>query len=113
MVDEKYLPVVGGNPNYVCPGNVGGNNGAFTYAYSDQTKPMYVPVIESCAKMEMSETVFVAGQPFWGGGPGSTQAEDGTAYGISAANGVSGVDRTGRAGDIAASRARWRERHSR
>ncbi len=81
MVDEKYVPMPGGNTNFVCPGNVGGNNGSFTYAYSGATKLMYVPVIESCAKMETETTVFVSGQPFWGGGPGVTQGEEGTAYG--------------------------------
>ena len=81
IVDEKYVPMDGGNPEYICPGNVGGNNGSFTYAYSAATKLMYVPTIESCSKMEKTVTVFVNGQPFWGGGPGVMQGEDGSSYG--------------------------------
>ena len=45
MVDEKYLPVVGGNPNYVCPGNVGGNNGAFTYPIFNNRKKAPLQII--------------------------------------------------------------------
>ena len=80
-VDERFVPMSGGNPEYVCPGNVGGNNGSFTYAYSARTKLMYVPVIESCGKMEKETSVFVNGTPFWGGGPGVMEGEDGKSYG--------------------------------
>ncbi len=91
MVDEKYVPMEGGNPEYICPGNVGGNNGSFTYAYSAATKLMYVPTIESCGKMEKAVTVFVNGTPFWGGGPGVMQGEDGSSYGhLSAIDPASG-----------------------
>ena len=79
--DPKYVPMPGGNPEWICPGNVGGQNGSYTAAYSPQTKLVYVPVVESCGKMEKQETVFAHGQPFWGGGPGIMQAEDGLAYG--------------------------------
>ena len=79
--DPKYVPMPGGNPEWICPGNVGGQNGSYTAAYSPQTKLLYVPVVESCGKMEKQETVFQHGQPFWGGGPGVMQAEDGLAYG--------------------------------
>ncbi len=82
IVDEKYVPIPGGHPEFVCPGNVGGNNGSFTFAYSAATRWLYVPVIESCAKMVKEEAVFVHGTPFWGGGPGVTEAETGTAYGV-------------------------------
>ena len=81
QVDEHNVPVPGGNDHFVCPGNVGGNNGSFTYAYSNATHLMYVPVIESCAKMEKENTVFVNGTPFWGGGPGVTEGETGESYG--------------------------------
>ena len=43
---------------------------------------MYVPSIESCAKMVKEDIVFAQGQPFWGGGPGETEADAGTAYGV-------------------------------
>ena len=91
IVDENYVPMDGGNPEYICPGNVGGNNGSFTYAYSAITKLMYVPTIESCGKMEKAVTVFVNGTPFWGGGPGVMQGEDGSSYGhLSAIDPASG-----------------------
>jgi len=81
VVDRQYIPMDGGNSEYICPGNVGGNNGSFTYAYSAATKLMYVPTIESCGKMEKAVTVFLNGTPFWGGGPGVMQGEDGSSYG--------------------------------
>lgn len=82
IVDERYVPVAGGHEEFICPGNVGGNNGSFTYAWSQATKLMYVPSIESCARMVKEEIAFVQGQPFWGGGPGETEAENGQAYGV-------------------------------
>ncbi len=82
LVNEDYLPVPGGHEEFVCPGNVGGNNGSYTWAWSAATRLMYVPSIESCARMEKETAVFVQGQPFWGGGPGETEAETGTAYGV-------------------------------
>jgi len=81
IVDPKYVPMPGGNPEYICPGNVGGQNGSYTAAYSPATKYIYVPVIESCGKMEKSTSVFIQGIPFWGGGPGATQADDQSSYG--------------------------------
>lgn len=80
-VDPKYLPQPGGNPEFICPGNVGGQNGAYTAAYSPNTKYMYVPVIESCGKMEKGSSVFIQGIPFWGGGPGVMQGDDQSSYG--------------------------------
>ena len=50
LADPKFYPMVGGNPQWICPGNVGGQNGAYTAAYSPATKLLYVPVIESCGK---------------------------------------------------------------
>ncbi len=81
VVDADYLPLAGGNDKFICPGNVGGNNGSYSYAYSPQSKLMFVPSIESCAKMVKESQVFVHGTPFWGGGPGVTEGETGTAYG--------------------------------
>ena len=42
---------------------------------------MYVPVVESCGKMEKAVSTFIQGIPFWGGGPGATQADDQSSYG--------------------------------
>ena len=80
-VDPKYLPQSGGNPEFICPGNVGGQNGSYTAAYSPSTKYMYVPVIESCGKMEKGTSIFIQGIPFWGGGPGVMQGDDQSSYG--------------------------------
>ncbi len=82
IVDEKYIPTPGGNAEFVCPGNVGGNNGSYTWAFSGRTRLMYVPSIESCAKMVKEDIEFMQGAPFWGGGPGETEAETGAAYGV-------------------------------
>ena len=79
--DEKYVPMAGGNPNFICPGSVGGNNGSYTYAFSALTKWLYIPVVESCGKMEKETAVFMNGTPFWGGGPGVTEGEDGASWG--------------------------------
>ena len=79
--DPKFVPMAGGNPEFICPGNVGGQNGSYTAAYSPATHLLYVPVVESCGKMEKQSAVFVNGTPFWGGGPGETQAEDESSYG--------------------------------
>ncbi len=81
QLDARYQPMPGGNPEFICPGNVGGQNGSYTAAYSPKSGLVYVPVVESCGKMEKQAAVFVNGQPFWGGGPGIMQAEDGLAYG--------------------------------
>jgi len=81
MVDPEFVPMAGGNPKFICPGNVGGQNGSFSATYSPQTKNIYIPVIESCGKMEKAEAVFIQGNPFWGGGPGTTQGNDGSSYG--------------------------------
>ncbi|MBI3796827.1 MAG: PQQ-dependent dehydrogenase, methanol/ethanol family [Deltaproteobacteria bacterium] len=80
-VDQQYVPMPGGNKEFICPGNVGGQNGAFTAAYSPVTKYIYVPVIESCGKMEKSTAIFIQGIPFWGGGPGAMQGDDQSSYG--------------------------------
>ncbi|MGE0682146.1 MAG: pyrroloquinoline quinone-dependent dehydrogenase [Candidatus Binatia bacterium] len=81
IVDPEFVPMEGGNPKFICPGNVGGQNGSFAATYSPQTKHIYVPVIESCGKMEKAAAVFIQGNPFWGGGPGTTQGNDGSSYG--------------------------------
>lgn len=81
VVDPKYVPMPGGNPEFICPGNVGGQNGSYTAAYSPVTKFIYVPVIESCGKMEKAAAIFIQGVPFWGGGPGKMEGDDQSSYG--------------------------------
>lgn len=80
LIDEKYLPMAGGNPNFVCPGVAGGHNGSFTWAFNG--RHMFVPSIESCVKPEIAKTEFVEGEPFWGGSPGITEGEDSSSYGV-------------------------------
>lgn len=82
ILNPGHVPVADGSDMMICPGNVGGNNGSYTYAYSPQTRVMYVPSIESCAHMVKETTVFVQGAPYWGGGPGVTEGETGAAYGV-------------------------------
>ncbi|MBI5616690.1 MAG: PQQ-dependent dehydrogenase, methanol/ethanol family [Gammaproteobacteria bacterium] len=81
IFDPKYVPQTGGNADYICPGNVGGTNGAFTAAYSPDTKLLYVPVIESCGRMEKGDVAYSKGDPFWAGGPGKMHAGTKDAYG--------------------------------
>ena len=87
-LDEQGRPIV--NPEYVptkeagkfiCPGSVGGKNGSWTAAYSPITKYMYLPVVESCWQMIKGAATFIQGIPFWGGGPGKTEADDQSSYG--------------------------------
>ncbi|MCE2486356.1 MAG: PQQ-dependent dehydrogenase, methanol/ethanol family [Desulfurellaceae bacterium] len=87
-LDEQGRPIV--NPEYVptkeagkfiCPGSVGGKNGSWTAAYSPITKYMYLPVVESCWQMLKGAATFIQGIPFWGGGPGKTEADDQSSYG--------------------------------
>ena len=89
QVDPKYVPMKGGNPELICPGNVGGQNGSYSAAYSPTANSIFVPTIESCGKMEKATSMFIQGIPFWGGGPGETQGGLGTAYGH-----VSAIDPT-------------------
>ena len=81
LVDQQYVPMPGGNKEFICPGNVGGQNGSYSAAYSPVTKYIYVPVIESCGKMEKATAIFIQGIPFWGGGPGAMQGDDQSSYG--------------------------------
>lgn len=80
IVDKDYLPLPGGNPRFVCPGVAGGHNGSFTYAFDGRT--LFVPSIEACVKPESAPMAFTEGEPYWGGGPGVTEGEDGSSYGI-------------------------------
>ena len=52
-----------------------------TAAYSPLTGLLYVPVIESCMEMRKAAAIFVQGIPYWGGGPGTTQGDEGSSYG--------------------------------
>ena len=98
-IDENGRPVVDPtkvpaeeNPERVCPGLAGGNNGAYNSAYSPQTGMIYVPVIESCMKFNKGIVVFVEGIPFMGGEPVPVDMIDGKSYGHLSAIDVSTGD---------------------
>ena len=81
LVDPDYVPTED-SKKFICPGQVGGHNGSFTYAFHPKTKLMYVPSIESCSKMVKEDTVFKKGDPFWGGGPVENESDSGSSYGL-------------------------------
>ena len=80
IVDPKYVPTPEAK-EFICPGAAGGQNGFHTAAYNPVNKLLYVPVIESCMKMLKAKATFIQGIPYWGGGPGESQGDLGTAYG--------------------------------
>ena len=80
IVDPKYVPTPEAK-EFICPGSAGGQNGFHTAAYNPLNKLLYVPVIESCMKMLKAKATFIRGIPYWGGGPGESQGDIGTAYG--------------------------------
>ncbi len=80
IVDPKFVPQSEAK-EWICPGAPGGKNSAYTASYSQTTKLMYVPVIESCMQMKKAEAMFVQGIPYWGGGWDKTQGDDQSSYG--------------------------------
>ena len=91
-LDENGRPIVNEDARpknepgeKVCPGLAGGHNGAWTYAYNPHKKLMFVPTVESCMPVFKEDIVWVQSQPFWGGGPTTPEADDGSAYGFIAA----------------------------
>ena len=91
-LDEKGRPIV--NPEYVptkeggqmiCPGPIGGQNGSYTAAYNPIAQLLFIPVVESCMEMIKAKALFIQGIPYWGGGPGKSQGDDGSSYGHLAA----------------------------
>ncbi len=81
QVDPKFTPAPGGTLDFICPGNVGGQNGSYTASFSPATGLVYVPVVESCGKMQKADAQFTRGEPFWGGSPGVMDGEDQSSYG--------------------------------
>lgn len=80
IVDPQFVPQFEAK-EWMCPGVAGGQNSAYTAAYSPTTQLMYVPVIESCMQMKKAEATFVQGLPSWGGGWDKSQGDDRTSYG--------------------------------
>lgn len=87
-IDENGRPVVDPNampqeePDHrVCPGNMGGMNGAWSGALNPDLGLAYIPAVESCQMFQKGIVAFIKGQPFMGGLPLLTDVEAGAAYG--------------------------------
>ena len=80
VVDPKANPVE--EPDFrVCPGNLGGMNGAWTGALNPDLGLAYIPTIESCQHFQKGLVAFVKGQPFMGGLPIPVDVLGGADYG--------------------------------
>jgi alcohol dehydrogenase (cytochrome c) len=67
VVNPEALPSE--NPSYrVCPGHLGGMNGAWTGAFNPGLGLAYIPAVESCELYQKGIVAFVKGQMFLGGG---------------------------------------------
>ena len=87
-IDAKGRPVV--NPRAlpaeepdarVCPGNMGGMNGAWSGALNPKLKLVYIPAIEACQQFAKGIPIRAVGQPYMGGMPVTTDVTADTAYG--------------------------------
>ena len=80
VVNPQANPVE--EPNFrVCPGNLGGMNGAFSGALNPDLGLAYIPTIESCQYFQKGIVAFVEGAPFMGGLPIPVDVMNGTDYG--------------------------------
>ncbi|MFZ5931337.1 MAG: PQQ-dependent dehydrogenase, methanol/ethanol family [Pseudomonadota bacterium] len=66
----------------VCPGNLGGLNGAWTATYSPLTKLAYVPSVEGCQNFAKGIVVNVKGIPLLGGMPDPIDVNEGKDHGV-------------------------------
>jgi alcohol dehydrogenase (cytochrome c) len=67
VVNPEALP--NENPSFrVCPGHLGGMNGAWTGAFNPGLGLAYIPAVESCEAYQKGLVAFVRGQIFLGGG---------------------------------------------
>ncbi len=97
IVDPRAVPAE--EPTFrVCPGNLGGMNGAWTGALNPTLRLAYIPVMESCQLYQKGIVTFVKGEPFMGGTPIPVDVLNGTAHGH-----LSAVD-------IYTGQVRWRYR---
>lgn len=80
VVDPRAMPQ--DDPDFrVCPGNMGGMNGAWSGALNPDLGLAFIPAVEACQKFQKGIVAFVKGQPFMGGMPLLTDVEGGTSYG--------------------------------
>jgi alcohol dehydrogenase (cytochrome c) len=82
----------------VCPGNMGGLNGAWTASYDPALGLAFVPEVEGCQQFLKGIPIFVKGIPFLAGTPVQIDARAGKTYGNVTAM------------DVATGRVRWRYR---
>ncbi|MBK7948867.1 MAG: PQQ-dependent dehydrogenase, methanol/ethanol family [Deltaproteobacteria bacterium] len=80
----------------VCPGNMGGMNGAWSGSYDPARQLSFIPTIEACQHFMKGIAVYSEGAPFMAGTPDTIDAAAGKAYGH-----VSAVD-------VATGEIRWR-----
>ncbi|MEZ5556961.1 MAG: PQQ-dependent dehydrogenase, methanol/ethanol family [Pseudomonadales bacterium] len=97
-IDDNGRPVV--NPSAVpledpefrvCPGNMGGMNGAWTGAFDPRLGLVYIPAIEGCQMFQKGISAYMDGQEYLGGMPLTTDVDNDSDYGhISAINAATG-----------------------
>ncbi len=94
-VNPEAMPEA--NPSArICPGHLGGLNGAWTAALNPGLGLAFVPAVESCELYRKGITAFVPGQVFLGGYFELADVEDGRSFGVLAAI------------DIVTGETRWR-----
>ena len=95
IVNPEALPTA--DPNVrVCPGHLGGMNGAWTGALNPGLGLAFIPAVESCEFYQKGIATFVPGQMFLGGGYELIDVEAERSYGVLAAI------------DIVTGETRWR-----
>ena len=97
VVNEQAMPQEEPNTR-VCPGNMGGMNGAWTGAMNPALKLAFIPAIEACQQFAKGIPVRAVGQPYQGGMPVTTDVTAQKAYGN--LNAI----------DVATGQVRWRFR---
>lgn len=80
----------------VCPGNMGGMNGAWSGSFDPARRLAFIPTIEACQHFVKGISVYSEGAPFMAGTPDTIDAAAGKAYGH-----VSAID-------VATGEIRWR-----
>ncbi|MGD8830640.1 MAG: PQQ-dependent dehydrogenase, methanol/ethanol family [Pseudomonadales bacterium] len=75
----------------VCPGNMGGMNGAWSGAFDPRLGLVFIPAIESCQMYQKGISVHMEGQEYLGGMPLTTDVDNDADYGhISAIDAATG-----------------------
>ena len=84
IVNVEAMPST--DPNVrICPGHLGGMNGAWTGALNPGLGLAFIPAVESCEFYQKGITAFVPGQMFLGGGYELIDVQEGRAFGVLAA----------------------------